>query len=338
MVGILSLLVSAPAPPLPLVSPGPGVFYKINPASGSQILGERVTLSWSISSQAESYEYCYDIIDDNACSTWKSNGKGTSITVGDLKKGKEYFWHVRAVNSERVTYSDGGSRSYWSYITERSITLPPFFASEIYLPINLNQGSPIPPISLAGQVTYRGIPEAFTEVELVYYNGSSEYIYASTNTDQQGMYQFKNLPYLSGDQYLQVRKINPNDTSWLSSWYCTKIYATTDPNLHQCDFDMENVYLISPQHGSYVPLPQLFKWSTRVTRSDSYVFHLSDMSDGDPFNYPYFQSKPLGYSGSFYLAGTPTGFTYYRQYGWWVSVLGPNGEGASHYYYYVTFE
>ncbi len=71
-----------------------------------------------------------------------------------------------------------------------------------------------------------------------------------------------------------------------------------------------------------------------VTVTDGYVFHLADKSD----NNPHFDSNPLGYYGSFYLAGTPTGFVKYQQYGWWVIVLGSNGEGTSHYSYNVTFK
>ncbi len=247
---------------------------------------------------------------------------------------------MRAVNSERIIYSDGDSSVYWSFLTQTFGSPPPTYTNDMYLPILLDQGSPSPPIVLKGRVTYKGIAEAFTVVELVYFNGHRESTYATKDTNQKGKYKFDNLPPLSGDQYYYVRKINDqNDPSWLSSWYCMRITAATiDPNLFQCDFDLENVNLISPYHEAWVPLPQSFIWSKRVTRSDSYVFHLSDMSDNDPVNSPYFHSKPLGYSGSFYLAGTPTGFTYYKQYGWWVTVLGPNGEGASHYYYNVTFK
>ncbi len=299
-VGILSLLISAPVSPDSIESPEPtpdpevgipwnypptqGWFNKISPSNGSPIQGESVTLSWSISSTAASYEYCYDTINDNACSSWKSNGSSTSITIGDLKKGQEYFWHVRAVNSERIIYSDGDSSVYWSFLTQTFGSPPPTYTNDMYLPILLDQGSPSPPIVLKGRVTYKGIAEAFTVVELVYFNGHRESTYATKDTNQKGKYKFDNLPPLSGDQYYYVRKINDqNDPSWLSSWYCMRITAATiDPNLFQCDFDLENVNLISPYHEAWVPLPQSFIWSKRVTRSDSYVFHLSDMSDNDP--------------------------------------------------------
>ncbi len=115
----------------------------------------------------------------------------------------------------------------------------------MYLPIILNQENVGPPSTLTGRVTYKGIPEALTNVELAYFNGVKESVYATTKTDAQGKYQFNNLPSLSGDQYYYVRKINYEaDPNWLYSWYCTRISAaTTDPDLFQCDFDFENVIL-----------------------------------------------------------------------------------------------
>ena len=209
----------------------------------------------------------------------------------------------------------------------------------MYLPIVFDQEKITPPSKLTGRVTYKGIAEAFTEVELVYFNGVTELTYATTDTDAQGKYQFSNLPPLSGNQYYFVRKINPSDPERLYSWYCTKIEAsTTDPNLFQCDFDIENVYLIFPENDESVYFPVKFTWEKRATLADSYVFHLSDRSDGDPFNPPHFDSKPLGYEDNFNLWGTPSGFVYGKWYGWWVNVLGTNGEGTSHYYYNVKFE
>ena len=205
----------------------------------------------------------------------------------------------------------------------------------MYIPIVFNQENIGPPSTLKGRVTYKGISEAFTNVELAYFNGIKEVVYDTTVTDAGGNYQFDNLPSLSGDQYYYVRKINYEaDPNWLYSWYCTRISATTsDPDLFECDFDFENVILIYPLNKAGIYLPETFTWKKRITVTDSYVFNLIDPSNKNTF----FDSNPLGYSDSFYLAGTPSGFTYYKQYEWWVTVRGSNGEGKSHYAYIVTF-
>jgi M6 family metalloprotease-like protein len=94
----------------------PGAFNKTNPANHSTSQPLSLTLSWSASSGAASYEYCYDTINNNACNdVWRNIGTNTSVTFGGLNPNIIYYWQVRAVNNVGVTYSDSGS--WWSFTT-----------------------------------------------------------------------------------------------------------------------------------------------------------------------------------------------------------------------------
>jgi hypothetical protein len=256
----------------------------------------------------------------------------TSTTISDLQKNQTYYWHVRAVNKEGETYSDGSDTAYWSFTTGSGGTPPT--ARSLYLPIMLGKSSSAGKV-LSGKVTDKGNPVQ-TTVELRYYDGSSWYL-ASADTNAKGEYEFNDLPVLSGNKKYYVRYMNAErNESRLASWICDEITAsTTDPSLYRCDFDIENVNLLSPNSGATVSLPQILSWMKRTTTSDSYELHIADVSDYDPHAW---SDPPLGYVGSANMSSLPPGFTTGQQYGWWVRVLGSNGHGSSYYYYYVTFQ
>jgi thermitase len=95
----------------------PGTFNKISPASGATSQPLSLTLTWEASSDATSYQYCYDTTNDNACSTWTDNGISTSKSLSGLSQNTTYYWHVRALNSFGTRYANGTSTSYWSFKT-----------------------------------------------------------------------------------------------------------------------------------------------------------------------------------------------------------------------------
>lgn len=106
----------------------PGAFAHSSPANGATALSFSPTLKWSGSTGATSYQYCYDKTNDNACSTWISNGSATSVTLSGLSPSTFYYWQVRAVNSGGVTYANGSSTAFWSFKT-RSSTVTTNFQS-----------------------------------------------------------------------------------------------------------------------------------------------------------------------------------------------------------------
>jgi predicted outer membrane repeat protein len=97
------------------VPDAPAAFGKIGPLDGALALPTSLSLSWEASASAAAYEYCFDLTDDHACSTWTEHGASTSAALSGLTPGVSYFWQVRAVNSGGATYADG--ETWWSFTT-----------------------------------------------------------------------------------------------------------------------------------------------------------------------------------------------------------------------------
>ena len=95
----------------------PGAFAKTAPANTATGISLTPTLTWGASSGATSYEYCYDTSNDNACSSWTSNGTNTSVALSGLSLNTTYYWHVRAANSFGTTYANGAASTFWSFTT-----------------------------------------------------------------------------------------------------------------------------------------------------------------------------------------------------------------------------
>jgi hypothetical protein len=108
----------------------PPVFGKTTPVNGSTGQAANLTLSWSASSDATLYEYCYDTTNDNICSPWVSTGTNTSASLSGLSTDTIYYWQVRAGNAFGTTYANGSDTAYWSFKTEIVVctTLPGAFA------------------------------------------------------------------------------------------------------------------------------------------------------------------------------------------------------------------
>ena len=102
----------------------PETFSKTAPVNGASDVTTNPTITWQSSEGASSYEFCYDTINNNACSNWISNGTSTSKTLSGLAYGTTYYWHVRAVNTVGETYANGGETAFWSFTTTAE-QLPP---------------------------------------------------------------------------------------------------------------------------------------------------------------------------------------------------------------------
>jgi hypothetical protein len=104
----------------------PGAFNKSGPSNGATNQSINPTLSWGASSGVTTYYYCYDTTNDNACSSWSSNGSSTSKSLSGLNYSTTYYWHIRATNSGGTTYSNGNSSSaFWSFTTQSAPVTPP---------------------------------------------------------------------------------------------------------------------------------------------------------------------------------------------------------------------
>jgi hypothetical protein len=95
----------------------PGAFTKISPANSATGQPTSLTLSWTGSSNAPSYEYCYDTTNDSACSGWTSAGTALSVGLSRLTPSTTYYWQVRAYKSGWTTYADGSDLAFWVFTT-----------------------------------------------------------------------------------------------------------------------------------------------------------------------------------------------------------------------------
>ena len=94
----------------------PAPFKKNSPPNISA-QGINPVLSWNGSNRANTYEVCLNT--SPSCSTWITNGSATQKTLANLIRGQTYYWQVRAVNSQGVTYANGSSSALWSFTVTR---------------------------------------------------------------------------------------------------------------------------------------------------------------------------------------------------------------------------
>lgn len=88
----------------------PGIIYEVSPANNAIDQPANLTLSWTTSVGAVSYEYCTSTT--TSCSVWISTGSNTSTALSGLTPGL-YYWQVRAINAFGTTYANGGN--LWAF-------------------------------------------------------------------------------------------------------------------------------------------------------------------------------------------------------------------------------
>ncbi len=101
----------------PLTTP-PGNFSKTYPGNSQAQMPVNAALVWGAAADAESYAYCYDTTNDDACADWVSTGKATSVSLQGLKNQTTYYWQARATNLFGDTIANSGA--WWSFTTIES--------------------------------------------------------------------------------------------------------------------------------------------------------------------------------------------------------------------------
>jgi hypothetical protein len=98
--------------------PRPGAFAKSSPRNAAKNLATSVALAWGASTNASSYEYCYDTSNNNTCNgNWVSTGSARTATASLLSRNTSYYWQVRAVNGAGTTLANSGT--WWKFTTAR---------------------------------------------------------------------------------------------------------------------------------------------------------------------------------------------------------------------------
>jgi hypothetical protein len=122
--------------------PSPSTFSKSLPAHGATNVPVNPTLSWTGSSSATGYQYCYDTFNNDSCdSGWIGAGTNTAAALIGLSINTTYYWQVRAISSGGSTYADGGAWGLFSTMgnppPDITKTLPSSGATGILLNPNL---------------------------------------------------------------------------------------------------------------------------------------------------------------------------------------------------------
>jgi hypothetical protein len=235
-----------------------------------------------------------------------------------------------------------------SYLTlsttffQARIAAPNIFAesgeSNVFLPVITYT----PSKGIYGHVTFGNLgswPDV--PLDLRFYNGSEWSTIASTTTDNDGNYSFKDIPGLLAGQRYYVRFLNTEAPGYLFTWRTLPITNyTTGQEVHAGDFSIAGIGLFSPYAGQQTSLPVDFRWGLRPGyTTDSYELNLFEPQTGTP----YFYTDPsLGFVENYTLHNLPPGFEYGPWYVWNVWVYGPNGSaegdwGISYWSYYVRF-
>jgi hypothetical protein len=95
----------------------PGPFNKVAPVNGATNHSIEPTLSWTASSGATGYEYCYDTTNDNACLSWIPVGNVLSVSIS-ANSATQYYWQVRATNTSGTpAYADADASAFWTFAT-----------------------------------------------------------------------------------------------------------------------------------------------------------------------------------------------------------------------------
>jgi hypothetical protein len=96
----------------------PAAFSKTSPLASATNRPTTLTLNWSASAGATSYEYCIDTIDDGVCgSVWEPAGMNTSVLIRNLDPATLHSWEVRAIGPGGTTYADGGPTAFSAFTT-----------------------------------------------------------------------------------------------------------------------------------------------------------------------------------------------------------------------------
>ncbi len=296
----------------------PGVFNKNAPANGGTGVSLTPVLSWNTSTNATSYEYCYDTSNDGTCSNWITTGTNTYVGLSGLQQSTTYYWQVRSWNGTYgPTYANGSPDAYWGFTTV------------IMNPGAFNKNTPIPGstgVSLSPVLSWNPSTNA-TSYEYCYdttYDGvCSTWVSTGTNT----------YVGLSGLQqgttyYWQIR-------SWNGTYGPT--YANGSPSAY---WGFTTVIMnpgafnkAAPANGATgVSLTPVLSWnaSTNATR---YEYCFDTTNDSACSNW--ISTGANTYAG---LSGLQQGTTYFWQVRSWNGTYGPtyaNG-GASAYWGFTT--
>ncbi len=221
-------------------------------------------------------------------------------------------------------------------------TPPPSANQRVWLPLTLSswpEPTPTPTATPGGQIygkiTFNNQRAPGIKLALRVYDNATESTVATTYTDSQGRYSFKNVPSLpSGKRYYVRYGPNADDDKFVYLWFGPDITSYRQGQIkHGGDFDIADVKMTSPPNNATRPLPVTFTWQKRAYTRDTYQFILFDL-DG----YAWWRTDDLGYVDGVTITGLPSDVQFGKAYGWYPRPMnGPDSFGSSFYYRKITF-
>jgi hypothetical protein len=291
------------------VSALPGSFRKTSPVNGATNKSPNLTLKWGTSLTAKSYQYCVDTTNDNTCTSWKSAGTRTSITLSALTPGVTYYWQVAATNATGTTYANGSDAAWWSF-------------SIIPLPSDFNKSGPTD-----GTTNLPSNPTLSWSLS----SAASSYVYCIDTSNNNTC----NSSWIStsANTSITLRSLNPGTK------YYWQVRAKNAAGATYADSSNPTwwSFRIAPLPGSFdktkpvsgatnKPLNLTLKWGTS-TNATEYQYCIDNFNDDrcnglwistgtattivldslDPVTTYYWQVR----------AKSPTGYTYANSGSWW---------------------
>ena len=177
-------------------------------------------------------------------------------------------------------------------------------------------------------------------LELRFWDGAAWSTHATAITGNDGRYQFLDAPGLGTDQvycvlYRNGRAGNANNPNYLWLWLCRYITSySAGATLPGGDFDIANIFLVSPNPGASVTLPATFRWTRRSVTADSYrlVLYYADLDEIAFTNL-------LGYVDGVTITSIPPTWPSGASYRWWIEAHYGDGQdnyGQSYYNRVIT--
>jgi hypothetical protein len=97
----------------------PGAFNKSAPADGATGIHSTAVISWTSSSGATSYAYCYDTTDNDTCNgSWVNVGNTLSANITLANANTTYYWEVRSIKGNNYAWAGGNDISWRHFTTE----------------------------------------------------------------------------------------------------------------------------------------------------------------------------------------------------------------------------
>ncbi len=291
---------------------GPGLrpFGKALPLNGNSSQPLTPTLSWRASAFANTYAYCYDTSENNACDTTWITTTETSAQIGGLSQGTTYYWQVRAVNNDGTREADGGE--WWSFTTAPS---RPGFFSKTSPPKGLERALVAPALSWSAS------PGA----------EQYEYCYDTTNDNacatwlSAGAAISVTLPALLPDTtyYWQVRAVNAYGTSYANGrstdfWSFTTYHLPGDFNKTSPADGSDQVNSVTLSWGASADA-DTYEYCYDTTNDNTCSTWLSagtnrsvTLNDLDPNATYYWQVRARNAGGVTYADGSSAAFWSFR--------------------------